>query len=119
MVAITVKSIKILNINLVFYFLIFQVKSCSHWGVLAVEGDGQRHLATSCVGSSQHLAVPLSIWPCMCKEVMCSFPQELGGERVRAGAGCTQEGPLGTSLEAQTTFPASAPQEYLLETHRI
>lgn len=48
---------------------------------------------------------------------MCSFPQELGSERVRAGAGCTQEGPLGTSLDAQTTFPASAPQEYLLETH--
>lgn len=54
MVAITVKSIKILNINLVFYFLKFQVKSCSHWGVLAIEGDGQRRLATSCVGSSQH-----------------------------------------------------------------
>lgn len=44
MVAVTIKSIKILNINLVVHFLKFQVKSCSFhiWKVLGLGWGAHR-----------------------------------------------------------------------------
>lgn len=66
-------------------------------------GKGSWPLHVSILCDTQG-ALALSIWPCICKVVTCHFLQELGGEGVHAGAGCTRK--LGASLrEAQAAPP--------------
>lgn len=109
MVAVTVKSIKILSIKLCFEFFKFRVKPCGFHTWRVGEVDGQRWSATSC-GRSQHWRSTGFV----CLAVggaRCSVPS-LGSLVV---IGCVwglthQEGPSPrTSLtEARTTaFPFS------------